>query len=138
MYRAVLLSLALLVIAGGASRLDAKVIPYRKLTADQRVALQQSELRLATYDRALQALEVARKRGKISRIEYGYEKHDLTAFIAAEARFQNDILIDDRPFPPEDVREVMENIAKYGFIYPAEVIGLLALRIAPGFSGISP
>ena len=49
-----------------------------------------------------------------------------------------EILVDSRPVPPEDVREVMENIAKYGFIMPAEVIGMLALRIAPAFSGVSP
>jgi hypothetical protein len=138
MYRTVLVSLVLLVAAAVSAPLDAYVFPYRKLTADQRLALAQSEQRLQTYDRALQAVEQARREGKISRKEYGYEVHDLTAFISAEARFQNDILISNRPFPPEDVREVMENIVKYGFVMPAEVIGMVALRIAPAFSGISP
>jgi hypothetical protein len=131
MYRAVLVTLVLLGLTGFFSRAEAKLIPYRKLTPDQRLALQASEQRLATYDRALVALESARRHGKISRTEFHYEEHDLVAFISAESRFQNDILIDDQPFPPENVREVMENIVKYGVIYPAMVIGYLALRVLP-------
>jgi hypothetical protein len=131
MYRAVLGSLVLFVVSGLFCRVEAKLIPYRKLTAEQRMELEASEQRMSTFDRTLQALESARKHGKISRKEYGYEAHDLTAYIAAEARFQNDILIDSRPVPPEDVREVMENIVKYGVVYPAMVIAYVAARIAP-------
>jgi hypothetical protein len=130
MYRAVLLSLVLLVGMGGVTALRAKLIPYRKLSTDQRVALQESEKRLGTYDRALQAIELARKKGRISRMEYGYEAHDLTAFIGAEARFQNEILISDQPFPPEDAREVMENIAKYTILVPAYILEIAAKGLA--------
>ena len=138
MYRAIGFSLVLLVATGLSSRLDAKVVPYRKLSLDQRLALERSERRLETFDRALQILERERRLGKISRREYGYEAHDLTAYIKAEARFQNDILIDRRPFLDDDAQDVMSNIIKYGIIMPAEVIGVIALRIAPAFSGISP
>jgi hypothetical protein len=107
--------------------LDAKVRRSRDLTVTQTVALQESERRLDMYDRALKALTVARKRGEISRREFGYEERDLVGFIGCEARYQNDILIDDRPFPPEDVREVMENIAKYAILVPAYILGAAAI-----------
>ncbi len=114
MYRAAWLTLVILFASGLLGRVDAKVIPYRKLTVEQRTALEASEQRLAIFDRRLQALDRERHLGKVSRVEYGYEAHDLTAYIMAEARFHDDILIDSRPVPPEDVREVVENIVKYG------------------------
>ncbi len=134
---AIFLAAMLLFTAGFSTSAHAKVRRARDLTLDEVLALQRSESRMATYDRALQALDVARSQGKISRREYGYEQRDLVAFIGAEARYQNDIMIDDRPFPPEDTRVVMENIAKY-VVMAGEAIGYLALRIAPGFSGVAP
>ncbi len=136
MYRAVLASLVLLLISGMVSRVEARVIPYRKLTLEQQMALDESERRMGIYDRALQALDRERKHGRISRGEYGYESHDLTAYIAAEARFQNDIMISDQPFPPDSVQEVMANIVKYGVVMPAEVIGSIAIRCAPMLNGL--
>jgi hypothetical protein len=125
MYRAVFASLVLLVLSGMFSRVEAKLVPYRKLTLDQRVALEASERRLDMYDHALQTLDHERRHGKISRKEYGYEARDLNAYIMAEARFQNDILIDDQPFPPENVREVMENVAKYTILVPAYIVAMV-------------
>jgi hypothetical protein len=136
MYRAIGFSLVLLVATGLSSRLDAKVLPYGKLTLDQRMALEASERRLKIFDRKLQAVEHASGQGRISRAEYGYEVHELTAFISAEARFQNDILIDRRPFLDDDAQDVMSNIVRYGIIYPAEAIGYLAIRLGPGLVGL--
>ena len=115
---------------GVATDAGAKTFRYDDLSLDQKMALQRSEQRLATYDRALQALDVAREKGKISRRDYAYDQHDLVAFIGCEARYQNDIMTDDRPFPPEETREVMENIAKYAILVPAFIIGVVAKAVA--------
>jgi len=136
MYRVIGFSLVLFVASGLVCRVEAKIISYGKLTLDQRVALEASERRLEIFDRKLQAVEHARSHGKISRTEYGYEVHELTAFISAEARFQNDILIDRRPFLDDDAQDVMSNIVRYGIIYPAEAVGYLAVRVGPGLLGL--
>jgi hypothetical protein len=133
MYRPVGISLAFLVVTVGFCRLNAKVIPYRKLSMDQRLTLEQSERRLETYDRALQVLERDWRKGRVSRTEYGYEEHDLTGYICAEARFQNDILISNGPCPPEDVREVMENIEKYA-TYAGAGILYVGVRLLPALT----
>ena len=136
MYRGILFSLVLLLASGHVGRLDAKIVSYNKLKPEQLAQLEASEQRLAIFDRKLQAVEVARRQHKISRTEYGYEVHELTAFVSAEARFQNDILIDRRPFLDDDAQDVMSNIIKYGIIYPAEGIAYLAVRVGPGLVGL--
>ncbi len=134
MYRAVLVTLVLLVLTGLSCRVEGKVIPYRKLTPEQRAALDASQHRLATLDRELQGLEYARRHGRISSKEYAYEAHDLTAYIAAESKFQNNILVDDQPFPdpPVEVERTMATIGKYAG-YAGVCIVFIGLRILPAF-----
>jgi lipopolysaccharide biosynthesis regulator YciM len=136
MYRAVVASLVLLVVSSLCYRVEAKIVPYRKLTDQQRLQIEASEQRLEVFDRKLQAVEVARRHHQISRAEYGYEVHELTAFIADEARLQDDILIDNHPLLSDDAQDVMSNIVRYGIIYPAEAIGYLAVRVGPGLAGL--
>jgi hypothetical protein len=129
--------LAAVLLFSAAFPAQAKIRHESDLTTDEVLALQRSEQRLVTYDHALDQLDANRWHRKMSRTQFEFEQRQLVAFIGCEARYQNDILIDDRPFPPEDAREVMENIAKYA-VMAAEVIGYVAVRIAPAFSGISP
>lgn len=136
MYRAVLASLVLLLVSGMACRVEARLIPYRKLTADQRLQLETSEQRLGIFDRKLQALDLALRHHAISRTEYAYEAHDITAFIAAEARFQDDLLTDNQPFLSDDSQDVLANIVRYGVIYPAEAIAYIAVKAGPGLVGL--
>jgi len=110
----VILGLIIPLSAHGATR------PLRDLKIGERTKLQESEQRMAVYDRALQALDSARAKGRISRQEYSYEQRDITAFIGAEARYQNDLLKKTSTFP-EDAREVMQNIAKYAVLVPAYI-----------------
>ena len=139
MYRnALLFAVILFVALGTSSNVQGKVLRYRDLTTDQIMALQQSERRLDMYDRALKALPLAFKHRKISRREYGYEEHDLVAFISAEARYQDDILIDNQPFPPENVREVMENVARYAILVPAYILAIVAKGAAGSSYSFSP
>ncbi len=126
MHRNVLLFAVVLFAVLGAANVHGKVLRYRDLTTTQVMALEQSERRLDMYDRALKALTTARKLGKVGRRESGYEERDLVAFIGAEARYQDDILIDNQPFPPENVREVMENVARYAIIVPAYILAIVA------------
>jgi hypothetical protein len=78
---------------------SAATVSFRDLTAQQIAALDASQQRLATFDRALQALDQRRARRDISLKEYKYQEHDLLAFIANEADFQNAILHKDRTDP---------------------------------------
>ena len=126
MHRNVLLFAVVLFAVLGAANVHGKVLRYRDLTTTQVMALEQSERRLDMYDRALKALTTARKLGKVGRRESGYEERDLVAFIGAEARYQDDILIDNQPFPPENVREVMENVARYAILVPAYILAIVA------------
>ncbi len=126
MHRNVLLFAVVLFAVLGAANVHGKVLRYRDLTTTQVMALEQSERRLDMYDRALKALTTARKLGKVGRRESGYEERDLVAFIGAEARYQDDILIDNQPFPPENVREVMENVARYAVLVPAYILAIVA------------
>jgi hypothetical protein len=126
MHRNVLLFAVVLFAVLGAANVHGKVLRYRDLTTTQVMALEQSERRLDMYDRALKALTTARKLGKVGRRKSGYEERDLVAFIGAEARYQDDILIDNQPFPPENVREVMENVARYAIIVPAYILAIVA------------
>ena len=123
---ALLFTVVLFAALGVSANVHGKVLRYRDLTTTQIIALQQSERRLDMYDRALKALPTARKLGKIGRREYGYEERDLVAFIGAEARYQDDILINNQPFPPENVREVMENVARYAVLVPAYILAIAA------------
>ncbi len=133
MHRAALVGVIVFVL-GGSVAAHGSVVPPHELTFAQAQALERSEQRLKVYDEALQAIDVARKKHRISRQEYTYEEHDLLAFIAGEARYQNDIMIKNGPFPPESVREVMDNIAKYT-VMTAEYIGEVALKVMPGIAG---
>lgn len=129
--RALFLSLLTLVTLACPATLHASVKSFDDLSSTQILALQDSEQRLQTYDHALQALEVARTNHKISRQEYGYEEHDLTAFIAAEASFQNAILIKDKSGSAGaavDASEVMQNVGKY-----AAMVACGALKIGLAF-----
>ncbi len=126
MHRNVLLFAVVLFAVLGAANVHGKVLRYRDLTTTQVMALEQSERRLDMYDRALKALTTARKLGKVGRRESGYEERDLVAFIGAEARYQDDILIDNQLFPPENVREVMENVARYAVLVPAYILAIVA------------
>jgi hypothetical protein len=103
----------------------AAVKSYKDLTVDQRVSLQESERRLALFDRTLQAIEVARQSKKMSYREYAWQRHDLIAYIGAEAKFQNDLLIKNRGMS-EDTREVLENIEKYTVLVPAYILAIAA------------
>jgi hypothetical protein len=135
---AISLAVMLFFSGGLSTSADARVRREKDLTLDEVLALEHSQTRLQTYDRALQALDTAHRIGKISNREYGYEQRDLVAFIGAEARYQNDIMVDDEPFPPEDAKEVMYNIAKYAIIVPAYIIGIAARAIAGSGLSISP
>jgi len=94
---ALLFTVVLFITLGAAANVHGKVLRYRDLTTTQ-----------------------------ISRREYGYEERDLVAFIGAEACYQDDILINNQPFPPENVREVMENVARYAVLVPAYILAIAA------------
>lgn len=78
---------------------SAATVPLRDLTPQQVAALDDSQERLGTFDRALQALDARRARHKISLRDYRFQEHELLAFIANEADFQNAILHKDRTDP---------------------------------------
>ena len=125
MRRVVAFLLTFLAFGMGASSLSrAAVRPFHDLSVTERVDLQQSEHRLLTFDLTLQALEQALRQKKISRREYAYEYRDITAFIAEEAEYQNDILTKDSGFD-EDAREVMQNVAKYAVLVPAYILSIV-------------
>jgi len=137
MRRPAVFFVALLVVWIGASSLGtAAVRSFRKLSVTERVELQQSEQRMAMLDLALGSLEPALKQKRISRREFTYEERDLTSYIAAEAKYQNDILTKDSGFA-EDAREVAQNIAKYA-TYAVGGILYLAARCAPAGISFSP
>ena len=128
MPRATLLALIVFMI-GGSVAARAHVVSPRELTFPQIMQLEQSEQRMVTYDRALQAVDLARKKHRISAQEFAYEEHDLTAFISGEAVYQNDIMTRKSALP-EDVREVVENVERYTTL-AAEAVGCIALRCLP-------
>jgi hypothetical protein len=103
---------------------------YRSLTTTEKLALQESQHRLIILDQALQALDNRLAHKKISHTDYAYEKHDLTAFISGEARFQNALLKKDDELISEGAREVLENIARYTILVPAVALGIVAKAFA--------
>jgi hypothetical protein len=78
---------------------SAATVAFRDLSPQQVAALDASQNRLATFDRALQTLDARRARQRISLRDYNYQEHDLLAFIANEADFQNAILHKDATDP---------------------------------------
>jgi hypothetical protein len=109
---------------------------YRSLTTTEKLALDESQQRLIILDHALQSLDDRFAHKKISHTDYAYEKHDLTAFISAEARFQNALLKKDDALISEGAREVLENIAKYTILVPAYALAILTRGLVspPGAS----
>ena len=95
-----------------------------ELTYPQVAALQDSERRLITYDRALQQLDFARTEKKISQRDYVRINHDLNGFIEAEAHYQNELLTKHSSFP-EDEREVLGNIEKYAVEVPLYILAMV-------------
>jgi hypothetical protein len=130
--------LALFAFGVGSSKAGGAVVKsFNDLSVSQRVAVEESESRLITYDRALQEVEIALKHKKITQQEFNNETRELTAFIVGEARFQNEILIKKFIFP-EDAREVLENIAKYTILVPAGIAMVVAEVIAKSGGSFSP
>jgi hypothetical protein len=102
----------------------------RHLTGEEWTALQESEQRLAIFDRQYELLDARRAARKISFQEYGFEQHDLNALIAGEAKIQNGLLKKRRWELPEDEREVLLNIAKDAVLIPTYAV-LIILRCLP-------
>jgi len=112
---------------------EASIRPYRKLTTDQRIALEASQDRLARLDSALHDLARNYARKRISARDYAYYEHDLTCYIAAEAQFQDELLIKP-PGLAEDQREILQNIAKYAVLVPLFLAELVARGLCSGES----
>jgi hypothetical protein len=104
----------------------------RELSVNDRCALEASQQRLGIFDRELAALDLRYARRKIGSRDYGYEKHDLNALIAGEAKFQDDLLTRS-PGLSEDTREILENIAKYTVLVPEYAVAI-ALKASVGHS----
>ncbi len=76
-------------------------------------ALQESEGRLITYDRALEQLDQARRHKKISRVRFEQESAELTAFIKDEADFQNAILLKPPSSWSIDLDQVLQDAGEF-------------------------
>ncbi len=117
--------LVMLILAVGFIPASASVRPYGSLSVQEKLALEQSEKRLQTLDQALESLELNYEQKKIRARDYAATKHDLTAFISAEAQFQNDLLVKS-PEMTEDHREILQNIARYAVLVPTYLVAILA------------
>jgi hypothetical protein len=97
----------------GSSIAKAMVRPYEKLSMEEQIALQESERRVATYDRELVALDRARSHHKIATDDYQWSTRQLVFCIQQESLFQNTILVrrSDLPQRAKDVLETMEHAA---------------------------
>ncbi len=101
-----------------------KTRALKDLSPQQAAALNLSEDRLATFDRALQVLDERRARHLVSAREYEFQRNDLVGFIANEAQFQNAILVKESvPFElfPEKVVQGLEEAAA--------ILGYLVIRV---------
>jgi hypothetical protein len=119
----------LAVLIGTVLPAQASIRSYRSLSPEQKTALEQSERRLQAFDQALAKVERDYARRKIGAKDYAWYRHDLTAYISAEAAFQNDLLIKPRGMP-EDQREVLETIARYSVLVPAYIAAIAAKAFA--------
>ncbi|MCE0482927.1 MAG: hypothetical protein LV479_01660 [Methylacidiphilales bacterium] len=107
------------------------------MSETQIMALRESETRLIIEDRALQTLENERKHRRISRQEFAYREHDLTAMISEEAQFQNVILIKE-PGLPVDAGELLQTIGKYAIEVPVYALAIVARGLAGSSFSFSP
>jgi alanine dehydrogenase len=99
------------IFLGGLVNSHASVRPYKKLTLDEKVALQESERRVDIYDLQLRSLDRQRVHHKISAEEYRWSNQQLVLCLRQESLFQNAILIrgSDLPLRARDVLETMEH-----------------------------
>jgi hypothetical protein len=107
----VVILVAFLVFGAAEPVANAAVRPYAKLSVDERIALQESERRVAVYDKQLLALDRERARGKISLDDYRWANQQLVLCIQQESLFQNTILVrqSDLPDRAKAVLETMEH-----------------------------
>jgi hypothetical protein len=98
-------------LAGGIACGHAHVRSYEKLSLDEKIALQDSEQRVANYDQQLANLDRARLHHRISAADYDWDSKQLVFCIRGESLFQNAILVreSDLPQRARDVLETMEH-----------------------------
>jgi len=114
MHRLALPLLAFLAFGmGSLSTAHAMVRSYEKLSMEEQIALQESERRVAIYDRELVTLDRARSHHKIAADDYQWSTQQLVFCIQQESLFQNTILVrrSDLPQRAKDVLETMEHAA---------------------------
>ena len=113
----------LLVLAIASADTAQARVRYHKLTPTEENDLLQSQRRLAIEEWYLADLDQKLAHHRVSLREYSYQEHDLTAMIASEAKYQNDIMVDYDPAQlSEEQRELIENIVHYGVIMPFKVV----------------
>jgi hypothetical protein len=127
MHRLAVILFGLAAFELSASVSEAKIKSFQELSATQIMALQESENRLATFDRDLQDLEREREYKEISLREFAWQRRDLVAYIGAEAQFQNSILTHETTFPegPElsdQAVAVLRTVGKYSIEVPGYVL----------------
>lgn len=87
----------------------ASVRSFDKLSLNEKMALEESERRLAVYDQQLLSLEHDRNTGRISKNSYHQETQQLTEIIREESLYQNAIIVRD-PELPQRARDLFETL----------------------------
>jgi nitrogen fixation protein FixH len=115
----------------------AEVSPFNKLNVNERLALEESERRLAVYDQELSALDRQRSKGRISQAYYETETQQLTLVIREETLYQNAIIVHD-PQLAHKAKDLFETIQHVAVAVPV-YIGIGAAYVVgmcPGLLGM--
>ncbi len=131
-----LAAMVLLLSAVAMSPAHAEVRSLNHMSAGERIAMLESQDRLAIYDREMIQLESQLRHTKISRSDYNWKAQQLTAVIREESLYQNSILLKKSDLP-QRARELLETVEHVAIGIPVGVAYLAAYCVghSSGFSG---
>jgi len=100
-------------LAAGMVSGHAEVRSFKRLSLDEKMALEESERRLAVYDQELLSLDHKLAAGHLSKESYRMESQELMLVIREESLYENAILVHDSDLPQRarDLLETLEHVA---------------------------
>jgi hypothetical protein len=114
-------SLAVAILfSGGIVAGHASVRSFDHLTLNEKMALEESERRVAVYDHELLTLDHDRARHKIMTDDYRWRSEQLTTILREESLFQNAILVRSSDLP-ERARDLLETLQHAALAVPVGI-----------------